>query len=63
MSVAKKTIKIIKRNATDPCVNQPTVLSKTTEQSRREMAKIVISWIEERRETRIERSTVLFHPS
>ena len=52
MSVAKKPIKIIKRNAPDPCVNQPKVLSKTTKQSSREMAKVVISWIEERRETR-----------
>jgi hypothetical protein len=63
MSVVKKTIKIIKRNATDPCVNQPKVFSKTNKQSRREMAKVVISWIEERRETRIEQSTVLFHSS
>lgn len=63
MSVVKKTIKIVKHNATAPCVTQPQVLSKTTQQSRREIAKVVVSWIEERKESRMEQSTVLFHPS
>jgi hypothetical protein len=49
MSSIRKPIKIIKRNATEPSPVQPQGLLKATKQSRREMAKVVVSWIEERR--------------
>jgi len=50
MSSGRKPIKIIKRNATEPSAQSRVVL-KTTKQSRREMAKVVVSWIKERRRT------------
>ena len=50
MSSGRKPIKIIKRNATEPSA-QSRVVIKTTKQSRREMAKVVVSWIKERRRT------------
>ncbi|HSE23852.1 MAG TPA: hypothetical protein VLB68_19440 [Pyrinomonadaceae bacterium] len=49
MSSIRKPIKIIKHNATEPSTVQPQVL-KAIKQSRREMAKVVVSWIEERRQ-------------
>ena len=53
MSSIRKPIKIIKRNATEPSPVQPQGLLKATKQSRREMAKVVVSWIEERRQAHL----------
>jgi hypothetical protein len=53
MSSVDKTIKIIKRNARESCVDQTQGPLKTDKQSKREMTKVVASWIEERRQAAI----------
>jgi len=51
MSSVDKTIKIIKRNARESCLDQTQGPLKTDKQSKREMTRVVASWIEERRQT------------
>lgn len=66
MSSVEKTIKIIKRKARESIVDQTQGLLRTDHQSRREMAAVVTSWIEERRQASTERSEnrgFLFDPS
>ena len=65
MSSVEKTIKIIKRNEREPFVDQTQGFLKTDKQSKREIAKVVASWIEERRQASTERSensAFLFDP-
>lgn len=50
MSAIEKTIKIIKRTARESLVDQEQSVLMTDKQSRREMVKVVASWIEERKE-------------
>jgi hypothetical protein len=56
MSSVEKTIKIIKRDEREPFVDQLQGFLKTDKQSKREMAKVVASWIEGRREAGTTRS-------
>lgn len=56
MTSVEKTIKIIKRNAREPLVDHTPGFLKTDKQSRREMVKVVASWIEERKELSKERA-------
>lgn len=56
MSSVEKTIKIVKHNEREPFVDHTQGLLKTDKQSRREMAKVVASWIEERKELSKERA-------
>ena len=55
MASVEKTIKVIKRTARESLVDQAQSLLKTEKQSKREMAKVVASWIEERKQACNER--------
>jgi hypothetical protein len=59
MSSVEKTIKIIKHNERQPFVDHTQGFLKTDNQSKREIAKVVASWIEERREAGTTRSKQL----
>jgi hypothetical protein len=55
MNSLEKTIKIVKRHDKDPLVDQTQHFLKTDKQSKREIARVVASWIEERRQAVTER--------
>jgi hypothetical protein len=66
MSSVEKTIKIIKRNERETFVDQTQGFLKTDKRSKREIAKVVASWIEERRQAgteRFENRGFLFDPA